>query len=340
MAEGLRGLWRRRGEPVLEAGVMRLARGALGLHGIAVRLFRPGGSSGQIVPERSVAGTALAIVVGIMSFLACLTVGAVTLVSSASTSWQADIAREITIQVRPIEEVDVGAEAEKAAAIVRSVPGVKSARALSEAENAKLLEPWLGANLDIGDLPLPRLVVVEVGDAAKLDLRALNNRLKAEVRGVSLDDHRAWIDRLRTMAGATVFVGLAVLAMVFGATALCVVFATRGAMVGNRDIVSVLHFVGAEDRFIVSEFQRHFLMLGLRGGLAGAVAAWLLFLALSVIASRAMATPESDQLAILFGQFAVGANGYFWALVVALLIAGMTAFTSRMTVFRYLREIE
>ncbi|MBZ0229408.1 MAG: ABC transporter permease, partial [Bauldia sp.] len=53
----------------------------------------------QIVPENTVAGNALVVVVAIMSFLACLTLGAVTLVRDASRDWQSDIQREITIQI-------------------------------------------------------------------------------------------------------------------------------------------------------------------------------------------------------------------------------------------------
>ena len=56
---------------------------------------------GPIVPAGSIAGRSLTIVVAIMSFLACLTLGAVTLVRDASLDWQSDIVREITIQVRP-----------------------------------------------------------------------------------------------------------------------------------------------------------------------------------------------------------------------------------------------
>lgn len=333
--------WIRQAVPRLEGtGGRRLRRDATTVGDTVRALFRGRSAAGQIVPEHSVSGRALSIVVAIMSFLACLTVGAVTLVSGASSNWQADIAREITIQVRPIEEVDTRAEAAKAAAIARSMPGVASARALDDRENAALLEPWLGAGLEIGELPLPRLVVVQLSDPSKVDMSTLASRLRSQVRGVSLDDHRTWMARLRTMAGATVVVGIAVLAMVFSATALCVVFATQGAMAGNRDIVSVLHFVGAEDRFIVSEFQRHFLVLGLRGGLAGAAAASTLFAIMGLVVSRAMASPESDQLANLFGRFAVGFSGYLGAFAIALLIAAMTALTSRVTVFRYLAELE
>src|SRR5690606_37517119 len=109
------------------------------------------------------------------------------------------------------------------------------------------------------------------------------SRLAAEVPGATLDDHRAWTSRIQTMASVTILVGIGILGLVFLATVLSVVFATRGAMAGNRDVVSVLHFVGAADAYIAREFQRHFLMLGLRGGLIGAGVAALMFLMLGFV---------------------------------------------------------
>jgi len=294
----------------------------------------------QLVPENTITGNALVVVVAIMSFLACLTLGAVTLVRDASRDWQSDILREITIQVRPIEGVDTDAEAAKAATVARLVRGVASAEVLPEEESARLLEPWLGTGLDLSELPIPRLIVVRLSDPAAVNLTALANRLKAQVKGATLDDHRAWTGRLQTMANVTVIIGLSILTLVFVATVLSVVFATRGAMASNRDVVSVLHFVGAEDGYVAREFQRHFLLLGLRGGLAGAAAAAILFALLSFVIAPGMASPETDQVSALFGRFAVGPIGYFGALGIAFMIAVMTAVTSRLTVYRYLAEAE
>ena len=223
----------------------------------------------QLIPENTMAGNALTIVVAIMCFLACLTLGSVTLVRDASREWQGDILREVTIQVRPSDGRDSAADAAKAASIARLFPGVASAEVLSDQESNALLEPWLGTGLDLSDLPVPRLIVVRVSDPDRVDLAELGLKIKAEVPTATLDDHRAWTSRIQTMASATVLVGLSILALVFVATILSVVFATRGAMAGNKDVVSVLHFVGAEDGYIAREFQRHFLMLGLRGGLFG-----------------------------------------------------------------------
>ncbi len=113
-------------------------------------------------------------------------------------------------------------------------------------------------------------------------------------------------------------------------------------MAGNRDVVSVLHFVGAEDGYIAREFQRHFLRLGLRGGLLGAARGRLpvrrsLGLRHSGHRSAPAAATRSRRL---FGRFAVGPVGYFGALGIAFLIAVMTAVTSRVTVYRYLAETD
>ncbi|MEO8666961.1 MAG: ABC transporter permease, partial [Bauldia sp.] len=188
--------------------------------------------------------------------------------------------------------------------------------------------------------PIPRLIVVRLANPNAVDLTALAARLKAQVKGADLDDHRSWTARLQTMANATVIVGAGVLSLVFIATILSVVFATRGAMAGNRDVVSVLHFVGAEDGYIAREFQRHFLLLGLKGGLAGAIVAALVFVLLGFLIAPSMATPETDQVSALFGRFAVGPIGYLGAVGIAFLIAVMTAITSRLTVYRYLADAD
>ncbi len=294
----------------------------------------------QLVPENTVSGNALTVVIAIMSFLACLTLGAVTLVSDAARDWQLDVQREVTIQVRPVDGADTAAETSRAAAIARQTPGVASVEVLDADASARLLEPWLGSGLDLGELPIPRLIVIRVVSPGAVDMAALATRLKAEVKGAILDDHAVWASRLQSMANVTVFAGLAILVLVFVATVLSVIFATRGAMAANSGVVSVLHIVGAEDGFIAREFQRHFLLLGLRGGLAGAAAAALMFATISFIVVPAIGGSDGQQVSALFGRFAVGPIGYFGALGIAFLAAVMTALTSRLTVYSYLAEAE
>src|SRR4029077_11078085 len=242
----------------------------------------------SIVPSSSIAGRSLVAVVAIMTFLAALTTGAAMLVVSAANDWQADVGREVTIQVRPAAGRDIEADVRKAGADARATlrraaaapgaaPGSAEVRAYSKEEPEKLVEPWLGGGLHLDDLPIPRLIVIKLASGTAPNFAALRQALANQVPTASLDDHRGWMERMRTMAGTAVICGLAVLGLVIAVTMLSVTFATRGAMATNRPIVEVLHYVGATDSFIASQFQHHFLLLGLKGGAIGGGAAIILF---------------------------------------------------------------
>ena len=287
-----------------------------------------------IVPHSTVSGRALVAVVAIMTFLASLTTGAVMLVRGASNEWQSEVAREVTIQVRPTADRDIEADIAKAAAVARAASGVAEVRPYSKEEAARLLEPWLGAGLPLDDLPVPRIVVVRIASGAAPDLAQLRQTLGEQVPAASLDDHRGFVDRMRAMSNAAFAGGIAVLLLVLVATMLSVTFATRAAMASNRPVIEVLHLIGAKDSFIAGHFQRHFLQLGLKGGLIGGGTALALF-ALADLASGWFAGGAGgDQLTALFGNFSIGVLGYIAVLVQIGLIAYVTATTSRRIVTR------
>lgn len=292
-----------------------------------------------IVPRGSVAGHALTSVVAIMTFLACLTLGAVSLVQSAASTWQGQISHEATIQIRPTDGADMDVLLKQASAIATRYPGVLSASIVDRAATRRLLEPWLGKDLDLDELPVPRLIVVSINKRSPPDFAAMNTELAAKVPGASLDDHRKWVDRLVSMSRSTVLIGLIVLGLMVAATVLTVIFATRGAMAGSGHIIEVLHFIGAESRFVARQFERHFLLTAFKGAVMGGVAAILLFLAVAWWSAHNLATPEADQATALFGNFAIGLQGYLGVVVIVVAVSFLTMLTTRLTVLAYLREI-
>lgn len=292
-----------------------------------------------IVPRDSIGGRALVAVVAIMTFLASLTTGAVMLIHAAAGEWQADVAREVTIQVRPVSGRDIDAEVENAVNVARAFAGISEVRPFTREESARLLEPWLGSGLAIEDLPVPRVIVVKIAPGAAPNLAQLQKTLTERVTGAALDDHRGWIERMRTMAGTAVIGGVIVLVLMLVATVLSVTFATRGAMAANRPIVEVLHFIGARDAFIADQFQRHFLVLGLKGGTIGGGLAILFFVSAGLITNWFFGTAEADQVAALFGSFSIGVWGYSAIVLQVVLIAVVTAMTSRRTVNQTLKTV-
>jgi cell division transport system permease protein len=266
-----------------------------------------------IVPRHSISGRALVSVIAIMTFLASLTLGAVMLVVAASVQRAVDIAR--------------------------AAPGVTEVLPYSKEESSRLLEPWLGSGAILDSLPVPRLIVVRISPDRPPDFAALRAALAAEVPGASLDDHRSFSDRLRTMADTAIAIGLAIFGLVLAATVLSVSFATRGAVATNRSTVEVLHLIGAKDSYIAGEFQRHFLLLGLKGGAIGGGAAIALFILLSMLGRSVFGQTAGEEVAAMFGGMSLGVGGYFIVLLQILVVAAVTAFASRQVVRTTLRTV-
>ena len=194
--------------------------------------------------------------------------------------------------------------------------------------------------LSFDELPVPRVIIARVQPGTSFDLAALRNRVSQVAPTASVDDHRAWIERMRSMTGATLFAGFGILVLVIVATIISVSFATRGAMAANRPIVEVLHFVGAGDRYIANHFLRHFLQLGLEGGVIGGGLAMLGFGFSESIANWFSGTPVGDQFAALLGTFSLRPLGYVVIALQAVVIAAVTGWAARRTLFATLASID
>jgi cell division transport system permease protein len=292
-----------------------------------------------LVAADPVTDRALVAVIAILTFIAALTAGAAEFSTRTAARWQVMMASEVTVQVKPQPSRVIDNDLTRAADLLRGTEGVISVRIYSREDSAKLLEPWLGALANVEALPLPRLIAVRIDSAKPPDLAALDQALIAAVPGAVLDDHRSWTRRFSRLADAFLVGSAAALLLVVLAAALAIVFATRGAMAGNRDIIAVLHFVGADDGYIARQFQGHFALLGLRGGTLGGVAALVSVAALRLIGLFTLGSVD------LLGA-SVGAGSIFpgWGMVtvviaVVILVGVVAGLASRMTVHRTIDQI-
>src|SRR3546814_8976507 len=128
--------------------------------------------TGPILPPSNIQGNALIVVISIMAFLACRTLGAVSMVRTTAAGWQSQISREITIQIKPEEGLDMDAALTAARDLALGFVGTTEGTIMGEAATARLLEPWLGAGLDLKELPVPRLVVITIDEQNPPDFRS------------------------------------------------------------------------------------------------------------------------------------------------------------------------
>jgi cell division transport system permease protein len=293
-----------------------------------------------IIPSDTVTGRALVIVIAIMTFLACLTAGGALLVVRASYKWRADVLQDVTVQIKPRTGDSGDALVAEAIKIAVHAQGVADVRPYSAAESETLLEPWLGVGLDLKLLPIPRIIVIRMQNQSSEDILPLRKALADSIPQSNLDDHRLWAKRLGDMANSVVVLAVAIFALMISAMSMAIGFATRGAMAGNRDIVEVLHFVGASDSFIADEFETHFRRMGLRGAVMGGLSSIAFFLAASSLSLWSRQSLAGDEIASLFGAFALDLVGYGTLALIGIAVTLLTGFLSRTIVLRTLSALQ
>jgi cell division transport system permease protein len=272
-------------------------------------------------------------VVAVMVFLATLALAAALAVSAAASRWQHDLSGSATVQIAAIEAHGGGnLEARVAAALdlLRRTPGIRRADPITPAAAAALLAPWLGDVATLGDLPMPRLIDVSF-DMHQVDTAALGQQLAAAVPGASFDDHRRWVEGLALLARWVILVATGIVILVGGVATLSVIFAVRSGLAVHREVIEVLHLIGARDAYIANSFARHALWTGLRGGAIGS--------ALALASLAALAWIGSDTAPGMLPGLRL--EGVDWIMLVLLtpLAALLAAATARSTVLSALARL-
>ncbi len=218
----------------------------------------------------------LAFLIGLMTFLAVLSLTASFALSAMTKRWSSGLENAATIEIpaqdekgNALEKEEQGRIAARAVAFLEQYPGIKTFHVLSESEVAELVKPWLEGDISLEDMPLPVLISVETKKTEEGSYAALTDRLKSLVPQARLDTHEEWLQDLLRFTGALQFAA-ALLAIVIGiTTAAAVAGAVNARMAIHAEDVELLHLMGASDRYISRQLQRHSFLLALRGGVAG-----------------------------------------------------------------------
>jgi cell division transport system permease protein len=210
-----------------------------------------------------------------MVFLCAVALASAFILHGLITRWDRDVSGTLTVEVAAApgdaaESLEPSRQrVEKVLALLQNTPGVANARALSQEQLIALLAPWLGTSDVLKDLPLPALIDVTVKEGANLDIDALARNVADTVPGASLDDHRRWLNRLIGLSRSIEYLAIGIVSLIGSITAATVYYATRTGMAIHRDVIDVLHLIGAPDGYIAEQFAHRAFILGLKGGVLG-----------------------------------------------------------------------
>jgi len=251
--------------------------------------------------------------------------------------WATQIDGSLTIQVPPTGLSQLEPKQREAAleervqtiiAAVSGQPGVARIAELSPDKMVELLEPWLGPNEMISDLPIPR--IIEITPSSGFDFNVLEATVSRTAPEAVLDDHRIWLERISDVAVSVEMALLALIGVLFAATTLSVFFATRSGLSIHKSIIELLHLIGAPDGYIAGQFARHTMRLAFLGSLIGIAIALPVSLLIGYLGLRAgWQIPATLHLPLFF----------ILVLIVPVAISSVAWLTAKRTVLKVLQRM-
>ncbi len=281
----------------------------------------------SVVPPSGYTAWLTSFTAGAMTFLAVFALALALASGRLAERWAGALERTATVRLSaPADQIDQQTTA--VLEVLATTPGIASARAMTEDEQRKLLEPWFGPGLPVQSLPLPRLIEV-TEDGSGYDAEGLRQRLAAEAPGAVFDDHTRWRRPLAVAASRLRLLGWLSIGLIGLTMAAMITLAANASLAANAQVIGVLRLVGAKDTYIARAFVRRFTLRALIGAGAGTVLGLL----------GVAALPSADTAgAFLTG---LGFQGAGWILPLFLPpVAGLVAFgATRAAAFRKLREL-
>lgn len=207
-------------------------------------------------------------VVGALLFLAVVALAVAAIADEALRGY--GMRTKMVTVTLPVFDAGAGQqELAEALNILRNTRGVVSAVPVPVAEVAILVEPWMG-DLDADmDLPLPRLIDVTLDPRTEVDLAALEQQLGRVAEGATVGAEVLARDRAERLAAFLRAWGVAGGLAALTATLALVGLITWVSLRMIADSVELLRCMGAPDRYLARQFERHALLSSVQGGLVG-----------------------------------------------------------------------
>ena len=272
----------------------------------------------------------------LMSFIAVLILAGGMATYAAVTGWQRVVSGSLTVQIPTYTEEGVSRldglqkEIETTLTILRSSNGILGATVLSDEQMATLMEPWLGSDVKLSELPLPKLIDVVVDSNNYPDIPQLKTDLAGQVPSVILDSHRMRLEPLLKLSSGVIKLICFILILLAITASFTVVYATRTSLMVHEHVISLMHMMGANDIFVTRQYAFRNFVLTFIGGFFG------FLLALPIMAGISFFIRGATMDFVFNPMLTVSQWGIL--LAVPFLLAVLAFFTTLETVLSYLKR--
>lgn len=244
----------------------------------------------DLTQDREIGSRFVLSIISLMVFMSVLALSACFTLSNLNKEWAGELQGIITVEI-PVRAPDGSIRAanqlrEIRAQMVEQLQNnndIDELRPLPAAEIREQLIPWLGSAADFDDLPIPAMIHIRLHKTIESSLR-IEQTVKSIVSDALVDKHQKWLDDLSRLTRSLSTLALFLMALIIMTITLAVSGAVRARLASHAEEVDLLHLMGAQDRYIIKQFQAHVLGLCLRGCVIGTSLAIALILLFALVA--------------------------------------------------------
>lgn len=218
----------------------------------------------------------LQVIISIAVFIFAITLSGVLSINSILENWNQSILGSLTVQIMPINDsnpekaaAETLAYQDKAVEFLQNIKGITKVTPLNDEQLKNLIQPWLGDGVNIDNLPIPRIIDVKISPDADINFIKLAQELAIASPQASLDNHKLWLSKLIQFADGLKLIATTVLLLVIAISAGAIFYTTQMSLGLHRNIIEILHIMGAKDAYIAQQYAKRMGFLGLIGGVCG-----------------------------------------------------------------------
>ena len=277
----------------------------------------------------------LEIMTTISVFLFTITLAGYFMVGTLVADWNKGIVDGFTVQIMPDNKVtdkqEQNLRVNKVVDFFEKLPEVKKVSVVKDKQIKRLLSPWLGSDMDISSLPIPQLLDIRLKNGTNFDFNKVAKELSAVASYTSINSHQIWLNKLVKFASTIKVLACSVLLMMLTISSFSIFYATKTSLGIHRDIIEILHIMGAKDEYIAKQYARRSFLIGLLSGIVGVAlgAAALWFISGVAISLKGG----------ILDKAALDVNAWISIFLIPILTAIISMFTGYFTVKRTLGKI-
>ncbi len=271
-------------------------------------------------------------IIAFMVFLSVLAMVGFIIMNKEVSHWQEDVNYQFTVSIPSMKNK----QQDKVVLIkvingLRGVDKVVSVSPLSQSDISQLLKPWFSDGNLLKTLPLPHLISVIASAGNPPTSAELSRIIKPIVKTATIDDHSIWLAHIVSVFSSIRNGSLGILLLVLLAMIGTVVFTTRTGISVHADVLKVLYLIGAQNKYIATQFAYQATRLSFWGVIIGMIFSSPVFYTLWKL-------NHTTNNTMMFSQIHMGSLSLLLLIIVpsilAIIIARITAWLTVMFVLK------